>query len=330
MGKRTQRKSSVSPPDSNNPSSRPITAFLTREKAPHKTAPDGGVGPKMATGTTEAEMGEEGDGAVTLMDLKAVETSIIEKLSNLLGPVQEQLTSIKAALAETHKTAENAIELAMTVSEGSRQLQSEQEALKQKVLAMDMEARALNVKIRGLPENVETPLDLQAFITNWIATTMKLEDGVAPTLTRVRRLGAPVNPKRQRPRDVLVSFLGMRDKIAFLREARKLHPLKYNDGTLEIFQDIPPDALNLRRELKLITHQLNLAGIRYRWVGPAKLQVQHKGMPLFASTLESGFILLHSLGLPLPAEITRKTPKRKLDLLLTPPKDSKIAVSEFT
>lgn len=114
----------------------------------------------------KAEMGEEVTGSVTLTDLKAVEATIIEKLSALLKPVQEQLTSIKAALAETHKIAESAMELAMTVNEGSRLMQSEQEALKQKVLAVDMEARALNIKICGLPENVETLLDLQSFISN--------------------------------------------------------------------------------------------------------------------------------------------------------------------
>lgn len=117
----------------------------------------------------------------------------------------------------------------------------------------------------------------------------------------------------------------MRDKIAFLRDARKPHPLKYNDSTLEIFQDIPPEVLNLRRELKPITHQLNLASVCYRWIGPSKIQVQHK-----ASTLEFGLILLNTLGLPLPADYARKTQKRKLDLLLTPPKESKITFPTFT
>lgn len=99
----------------------------------------------------------------------------------------------------------------------------------------------------------------------------------------------------------------MRDKVAFLRAAWKLHPLKYNDTTIEVFQDIPLEALNLRRELKPITHQLILAGVRYRWTGPAKIQVQHKGSALFASTLESGLLLLNNLGLPWPVDFAKKT-----------------------
>lgn len=149
-------------------------------------------------------MGEEAAGTLTLKDLKAVEITIIEKLSFLFRPVQDQLEPIKASLAETHKTAESGMDLAMTINEGSRLMQLEQETLKQKLLTVDMETRALNIKNCGLPENVEAPLELQSFISNWLATTMKLENGMAPALTRVWRLGSPVNPKHQRPRDVLV------------------------------------------------------------------------------------------------------------------------------
>lgn len=140
-------------------------------------------------------MGEETASTVTLHDLKAVETAIIEKLSLLLKPMQDQLSCIKTSLAEMHKTAECVMDLAMTVSEGSQLMQSEQEALKQKLMAVDMETCSLNIKIHGFPEKVESPLELQAFISNWMATTMNLEKGVAPALTRVRCLGAPVNPK---------------------------------------------------------------------------------------------------------------------------------------
>lgn len=213
MGRRTQRKAAVSPPDPINCSSHPVSAYFTRKTAKDTTALLPKEGPKMATGTTEAEMGEDIPGAVTVQDLKAVEMTIIEKISLILKPVQDQLANIKTSLAETYKTSECAMDLAMTVSEGSRTLQYEKEAFKQKLMAIDMETRALNIKIRGFPEKVESPLELQTFISNWMATTMSLEKGVAPALTRVRRLGAPQNPKRQRPRDVLVSFLCMRDKI---------------------------------------------------------------------------------------------------------------------
>lgn len=137
--------------------------------------------------------------SATLGAIKALEISIIDKMSALLKPVQEQLSSIKAVVAETQKTADNAMELAITLNEGSRMLQIEQDTLRQRVMMMDMEARSLNIKIRGLPEKVEASLDLQTYIVNWMATLMQLEKGIAPSLTKARRLGSILAPKRQRP-----------------------------------------------------------------------------------------------------------------------------------
>lgn len=231
---------------------------------------------------------------------------------------------------ETQKTADNAMELVLTLNDGSRMLQMEQDTLRQRVMMVDMEARALNIKIRGLPEKVEASLDLQSYTVNWMATLMQLEKGVAPSLTKVRILGSSLAPKRQRPQDILVTFLYMREKIAFLRAVRKLHPLKFNDDVVEIFQDIFPEVLILRRELKPITQKLQNASKQYRWSGPARFQVQHNGLTLSAHNIEPGLHLLDTMGIPLPPEYTKKTPKRKLEELLTPPKETNISATTIT
>lgn len=72
----------------------------------------------------------------------------------------------------------------------------------------------------------------------------------------------------------------------------KIHPLKFKETDVEIFQDIPPEALGFRRKLKPITMQLQKASKQYRWSGPAKFQVQHNGSLLTAHNIESGLRLL--------------------------------------
>lgn len=273
---------------------------------------------------------EEAPESATLGAIRALEATIIDRMTALLQPVQEQLSSVKAVVTKTQKTADNVMELALTINNESKMLQMEQDTLKQRIMMVDMEARALNIKIRGLPEKVEGLLDLQTYVINWMATLMQLEIGVAPSLTKARRLGSLLVPKRQRPRDILVTFLYMREKIAFLHSVHKLHPLKFNENDVEIFQDISPKVLGLRRELKPITLQLQKASKQYRWSCPARFQVQHNGSLLTAHNIESGLRLLVATGISLPPECMKKTPKRKLEELLTPPKDTKISATTKT
>lgn len=286
-------------------------------------------GPKMASGASETPMEEAPENAM-LGAIKVLETILIDRMTALLKPVHDQLSTINTVVAKTQKIADNAMELALTVSEGSRTMQMEQDTLKQRIMMIDMEARALNLKIRGLPEKVEGPLELQSYIANWMATLMHLENGIAPCLTKAHRLGSLSAPKRQRPWDILVTFLYMRDKIAFLRVVHKMHPLKFNDDVVEIFQDIPPEALEMQRVLKPITLQLQKASKQYKWSGPARFQIQHNGSTLTAHTTETGLRLLEIMGIPLPQEYTKKTPKRKLEDLMTPPKETKISATTKT
>lgn len=102
-------------------------------------------------------------------------------------------------MADTKKIADGVKDLALTLQEGSCALQYEQDAMRQKLLSLDMDSRALDVKIQGIPESTDKSADLQIIISNWMASILGLEDGIAPSLTRVRRLGSPNNAKRKGP-----------------------------------------------------------------------------------------------------------------------------------
>lgn len=66
------------------------------------------------------------------------------------------------------------MDLALTNQDTSRVLQYEQEAIKQKILVLEMDARSYNAKIRGMPEQAESNNDLQVFISAWLASIIKL------------------------------------------------------------------------------------------------------------------------------------------------------------
>lgn len=278
---------------------------------------------------TEEQAEMEAESSITTKDLKLLESDIVDKIAALLQPINQQLNSINTALSETTPPpppADCAMDLALSLQDDSRALQYEQGAMRQKMLSMEIEARAFDVKIHGMPEQAGLNTDLQAFISGWMATELQLEEEIAPCLTKAYRIEALNNPKRQGPRDITVTFLNMRDRMCLMSEARRRGHLNFKRERFEIFQDLPMEVITMRRGLRPITQQLPLANRRYRWIGSDRLQTICNGTPLIATNMESGLTLLNSLGLTLPTDYAKKNFKRKLDLTATPPKGSKIPI----
>lgn len=65
-------------------------------------------------------------------------------------------------------------------------------------------------------------------------------------------------------------------------------------------------------------------------MGLAKLQLTHNGVVLSATNMETGIMFLNALGLSLPSDLGKKNTKRKLDLMMTLRKGSKIPVRSPT
>lgn len=80
------------------------------------------------------------------------------------------------------------MEMAISLQDDSRTLQYEQGVAKQKMIKLEMDARVFNVKTRGMPEKAELNSDLQAFIADWLASKLHLEEEIAPCLTRAHRI----------------------------------------------------------------------------------------------------------------------------------------------
>lgn len=98
----------------------------------------------------------------------------------------------------------------------------------------------------------------------------------------------------------------------------------------KIYNVLPYDAIVKRRDLKFFISQLAQTNQSYCWVGPAKLQIYHNGTRLHVTNMKSGFILLNVHGLTIPTETLRKNTKRKLDLIVTPLRGTKISIHNIT
>lgn len=115
-------------------------------------------------------------------------------------------------------------------------------------------------------------------------------------------------------RDILITFLDQRDKKRLLTEAHNRRCIKYKEYKIEVYPDLLPGTISKYRETKTITIQFQLSSVKYRWIGPAKIQVTYKGTTLFETGVDSEMQLLDCLGLTIPIVIKRHL-KENLDLL---------------
>lgn len=96
-------------------------------------------------------------------DLKSHFDSAIDKK---LLPISRQLSELASTLKDVSATAEAAMELGLTIQEDTKQLQRSEQQLSVRVAALETQARASNLKLRGLPE---TP-DLNANLASMLAS----------------------------------------------------------------------------------------------------------------------------------------------------------------
>lgn len=57
-------------------------------------------------------------------------------------------------------------------------------------MALEQRSHQNNLK-HGLKESLEENMELSTFISNWLATLLKLEDSTAPIITNTYRVGPP-------------------------------------------------------------------------------------------------------------------------------------------
>lgn len=81
-------------------------------------------------------------------DLHQMATSMLDNIKSLLQPLQ----SLTIKLDDTKNIIDAAMKLANTVHSETRYTVSEQEEMKCKILALEMEATLQNLKFRGFSE----------------------------------------------------------------------------------------------------------------------------------------------------------------------------------
>lgn len=78
-------------------------------------------------------------------------------------------------------------------------------------------------------------MDLVSYISSWLASTLNVEENVAPNLSQAYRLGHLNNPTRIHPRDIIITFMSIREKNRVLEYAKEKGFLQHQLDKMQVF-----------------------------------------------------------------------------------------------
>lgn len=267
---------------------------------------------RSSTGRDAEDEGKMAPGADTdpplsrqdLLDLGAdLKSHFASMIAQKLSPIAQQLSDLASALKEVSSTAENAMELGLTLQEDTKSLQRAEQQLFSRVAVLESQARSSNLKFRGLPESADLNSNLPSRLATWLASALDLEGGVAPTILSAYRLGPLSAARPGFPRDVIAQFLYPRSRNAVLQVSRSKGPLRFEEQAIQVLLDLPPETLAKRRLMKPITECLHRSKVRFRWSPTSDILVYKEGRQLRAEDISTGKDLLSALSIPLPADL---------------------------
>lgn len=239
---RKARKEEPEPIDESANLTSTITALLTTKLAEHKTELLAEIRDTYAR--YEAKL----DSVQTAVDDHKQRISNLEESAN---STSTELMDIQATL--TTLTADNA-------------------KLRAKVTELESRSRRNNIRIIGLPENIESSKPT-AFFSQLLFDVFGTDIlSTPPQLDRAHRtLTAKPGPS-DRPRPVVICFHSFQTRELVVREARKLRgKLKYKDVSIHIVEDYAPEVLEQRIPYRGIMKRLYEMGLKPSLRYPARL-----------------------------------------------------------
>ncbi|KAE8575755.1 hypothetical protein XENTR_v10003932 [Xenopus tropicalis] len=209
---------------------------------------------------------------VTVEVLSQHLTALHERLSNTIADAIK--TALKDIQADVINLGERTDHLENSLDEliqNHNMLEGENKALKDelallKLHAEDLEnrSRRQNLRIRGISEEIG-PQNIRPFLRSLFSTINPELPAEAWHFDRAHRaLGArPANVTT--PRDILVCMHYFESKESIMANTRNTNYVEHQGHKIQIFNDLSPITLNIRRDLRPVTQTLREHKIAYRW-----------------------------------------------------------------
>lgn len=145
--------------------------------------------------------------------------------------------------------------------------------LRAKVSDLEGRSRRNNIRIVGLPENIERSTTPTEFFSNLLCEVLGTDILPSPPeLDRAHRTLAARPSSTDRPRPVVIAFHSYKTREKVVIGARKLRgKLRYRDAQIHIFEDYSPEVLEQRTPYRSVMRRLHDMGLKPALRYPAKL-----------------------------------------------------------
>ena len=234
--------------------------------------------------------------SVHLSDLAQSMDSLLKKaLGEALAPISASLERVKSSL-DSHEERIHDTEIGLNdhsdrieaIETTCATLLAENERLKNKVENLENRSRRPNLRVVGIPENLEGP-DTIKFTTEFFEEVLGKEFFPHPVIISCAhrvgpKLTADSGPSPKRPSIFLVPFHSFQNKHRII--TRKQEQLFFRGHTVFFHEDVSAELGKKQAAFKEVKSLLYKKSIRFALIYPAWLRIFHDGQTLFFETPE--------------------------------------------
>lgn len=216
--------------------------------------------------------------AATLADHK---TSLSSEFNAAFTKLESKLESIETSISAQHQRI-SSLEAAATATSEDMQVIKDKLAtvteengkLKAKLIDLESRSRRNNVRIVGLPEDIEGTRPTAFFSQLLLDVFGEDTLGKAPDLDRAHRTLMAKPGPGEKPRAVVICFHSYQTKELVIRRSREMRgKLKYRDTPIHVFEDYCPEILQQRSAYRGVMKELYNLGLKPALHYPAKLLI---------------------------------------------------------
>lgn len=132
---------------------------------------------------------------------------------------------------------------------------------------LDNRGRRHNLRIRGLPESVDSE-HLPQVVSYVFNDILDSPSRSVISIERIHRALRPRGKDSEPPRNVICYVNDFKMKEMILKKACDKNRLLFEGRQIQIYQDLSAITLRNRRDLRPLLEILNSKGIRYKWKFP--------------------------------------------------------------
>ncbi|XP_043926458.1 UMP-CMP kinase 2, mitochondrial isoform X1 [Protopterus annectens] len=238
----------------------------------------------------------------TIQDLSTKIDKLDLNLENFKEKSSQQMETIHLDLRQQKEqingieTSLNDMDSRIQVNEHNLEsLLKQNSLLSAKIDDLENRSRRNNIRIFGLPENVEDN-NMEKFLTSWLPEILQLPEALSYGIERAHRsLSSSKINKADTTRSVIVRFLSSYDKEIVLKTAWSKSPIKFKDNVIQFDNDYSSSVIARRKLfLPLLKELKKETQIKTHLVFPAKLKIFLQGGPKIFDKLEKAIAYIKS------------------------------------